>query len=399
MTSKTTRVCLTLLVLLLLGAIVSHGVVVPRFIWQPRLNAILAEHPDFHVQADRVVLAINLHPKLIVAGLSVKADPFDETTKVDLLSASVNGWKSLTQWQWVPEQITLKRLTLQTGRNADCTQTPRDCIPRTPFAAYGLLTQWLHSMPAVQMQQASFELNKPNTAGSIQAFVDDFSLNLQGNSPSSPAELNAALRLLGSSESGRALYLTMKAYPRLDTNSSNKGLELDQLALQANGRWAGYPWSGNLSAQRVAFEGYPVVKVNINDLKSYLRRDDAPDSHQAALAIHHAEGGLPNQAWNVQQAEWTYTADQASAWAFNLQYQPENSQISISPAAPQTVDSQPAEAQTRSLNCDAPLRKDKPIWAWNGQWFEVANSLNEVAGNPLVLCPVKAQAAGASPGL
>lgn len=415
MTSKTSRVCLTILVLVVLGAIASHGVVVPRFIWQPRLDAIQAEHPDLHLNADHVVLALNLHPKLMVTGLSVKADQFDESTRVDLLSASINGWKSLTQWQWVPEEITLKRLTLQTGRQADCTLNLRDCVPRTPFAALGLLSRWINNhgsdvaavVPAVQVQQASLELNKPGEASSMQAFIDQFSLNLQPGNPNHPAELNAALRLLGNKASGRALYITLKAYPRIGSQTGDTGLELDQVAIQANGQWAGFPWSGNLTSQLLALEGYPIVKVRLQDFKSYLRRDDAPDSHQAALAIAKAEGGLPNQAWDVHQAEWTYTADQASAWAFNLKYEPEQKQVLITPAAPQTVDSQPAEAQVRSLNCkadDTQYRHDKPIWAWNGSWFEVVNHVEDAAGSPLVLCPVKAglpavQAVGASPGL
>jgi hypothetical protein len=151
-------------------------------------------------------------------------------------------------------------------------------------------------------------------------------------------------------------------------------VSLKQLKVDIDGQWNGYPWTGSAEQDLLVLrleqtnngEGAPFIKLNGENLRTYVRRDDLPETHQAAFSAQQFEGGLPAQNWTLIKAEWTYTHEDAQAWTFNMHYTASEGLLELQPETIQGSEGIPAEAQARELNCDADetaIRDDKPYWA------------------------------------
>lgn len=182
-------------------------------------------------------------------------------------------------------------------------------------------------------------------------------------------------------------------------------VSLKQLKVDIDGQWNGFPWTGSAEqdllvlrlAQTNNGEGAPFIKLNGENLRTYVRRDDLPETHQAAFSAQQFEGGLPAQNWTLNKAEWTYTHEDAQAWTFNMNYTASEGLLELQPETIRGSEGIPAEAQVRELNCDADetaIREDKPYWAWQEGWFRVLNQ-HPQENSSLVLCPVQQPSVGA----
>lgn len=402
--SKALKWSILALVLVVLAAILSHGVVLPRFVWQPQLQRLAQTYPGVEMDAQRVVVALSHKPALLVSGLAIRHHPRQEQLQIGLLRLRFNAVKSLTTGRLQLEQVGVKSLYSQANTQSDCLETPLACMPRLPLALLGPIAfgdlhqqasfwspQW--AVKRLNIEQAEFEINNPDLQQNLLGKIDQAAYTLGATAHTN--NLNVGWRLdVKAPGLHNAITVAFKATPVAPLHFENLQLDLD-------GTWATYPWTASAAQDHLhlKFEqanggtGAPLVQVAGGNLRTYIRRNDAPETHQAAFSAQTLRGGLPAQPWAFEQAEWTYTHEDAQAWTFNLNYQPELGRIAISPTTIEGSEGLPAEAQVRELNCgpQANIRPDKPHWAWHDGWFRLGTEAMGSEG-AWVLCPLQSGA-------
>lgn len=255
-----------------------------------------------------------------------------------------------------------------------------------------------------------FAVSNPQTQQRLTGQLEQFKFEFDDSANSS--QLNLGWRL-GAKAPGvdNQLYMSMSAQPEQLPGSA---LKLNKIKLDIDGKWNTFPWTGTAEQDQLVLaieqtkngEGALVVKFKGENLRTYVRRDDLPETHQAAFSVQQFEGGLPAQDWVLNKAEWTYTHEDAQAWTFKVNYRASDNVLEILPDTIEGSEGTPAEAQVREMNCDpdeALIRHDKPYWAWQEGWFRVLNNHPKDRFG-VVLCPVQQPSAegaftatGASP--
>ncbi|WP_138515798.1 hypothetical protein [Limnobacter alexandrii] len=400
------------LLLLSLVFILAHGVVVPRFIWEPKLNSVRNQYPDQRIDVKRVVLALSLKPQLIISEIEIDDPTRKENLQLALIRLGMNAFESIKQGRIQLESLTLKGLAVQAEKEADCTQISLDCTPVLPVALAarawqstqvanpGFFTPNLN-LKKLELEQALFTVRNTAAQQEISGKIEQLKFQLGGNSTENQFNLGWRLSIKSPQENNQ-LYLAMNAQTEA---GAMREIILNKLKIDLDGQWSGFPWTGTAEQDFLALrilqanngEGAPFIKLNGDNLRTYLRRDDLPETHQAAFSAQQFEGGLPAQDWTLKKAEWTYTHEDAQAWTFNMNFTASKSVLELQPATIQGSEGIPAEAQLRELNCEADktkIREDKPYWAWQEGWFRVLNQ-HPLENSSLVLCPVQQPSVGA----
>jgi len=132
--SKALKWSIFALILIAMGVVLSHGVIVPRFLWEPRLQTIQNQYPDQTIQVKRVVLALSLKPQLIISEIEIDAPNRQENVKIALLRFGVDAIESVQQGRLQIKAITVKGLAVNASRQADCGSVNLSCIPVLPVA-------------------------------------------------------------------------------------------------------------------------------------------------------------------------------------------------------------------------------------------------------------------------
>jgi hypothetical protein len=402
--SKALKWSILAFVIVLTGIILSHGVVVPRFIWEPRLQNIQNQYPDQRIDVKRVVLALSLKPQLIISEIQIDDPTRKENVQVALLRLGMNAVESVKRGRLLIDSITLKGLAAQSEKQVDCSSPSLGCTPVLPVALAarawqstqvanpGFFTPQI-GLKKLNIEQAVFAVSNPQTPQLLTGQLEQFKFEL-GNSAGA-SQLNLGWRLSAKApEVDNQLYMSMSAQPE---QLPNGALKLNKIKLDIDGQWDRFPWTGTAEQDQLVLaigqtnngEGAPVVKLKGENLRTYVRRDDLPETHQAAFSVQQYEGGLPAQDWVLNQAEWTYTHEDAQAWTFKMNYLASESVLEILPDTIQGSEGIPAEGQVREMNCDPDetlIREDKPYWAWQEGWFRVLNNYPKDRFG-VVLCP------------
>ena len=95
--SKSSKIIAALLVLGFALVVFSHGVVVPRFLWEPRLQSLKNQYPDQRIDVNRVVLALSLNPQLIITEIEIDDPARGENVQLALLRLGMNMPSSIQQ--------------------------------------------------------------------------------------------------------------------------------------------------------------------------------------------------------------------------------------------------------------------------------------------------------------
>lgn len=419
--SKALKWSILAFVIVLTGIILSHGVVVPRFIWEPRLQSIQNQYPDQRIDVKRVVLALSLKPQLIVSEIEIDDPTRKENVQLALLRLGMNAVDSVKQGRLLIDSITLKGLAVQSEKQVDCSSPTLACTPVLPVALAarawqstqvanpGFFTPQIE-LKKLNIEQAVFAVDNPQTQQLLTGQLEQFKFEL-GNSADT-SQLSLGWRLAAKApEVDNQLYVSMSAQPE---QLPDGALKLNKIKLDIDGQWRSFPWTGTVEQDQLVLaieqtnngEGAPVVKFKGENLRTYIRRDDLPETHQAAFSVQQFEGGLPAQDWVLNKAEWTYTHEDAQAWTFKVNYRASESVLDIFPDTIEGSEGISAEAQAREVNCDPDetlIRQDKPYWAWQDGWFRVLNNYPQDKFG-VVLCPVQQPSAegaftgtGASP--
>lgn len=408
--SKALKWSIVALVLVLIAMVLNHGVVVPRFMWESRLQHIQNQYPEQTIEVRRVVLALSLNPKLIISEVYVDVPDRQENVQIAMLRLGVDGVESFRQARIQVDQIAIKGLNTSAQRQADCSQPSLNCTPLLPFALAARAWQstqvvnpgfWTPelALKKLDVEQALFTVNNAEAQQQITGKVEQLKFHLDQH-PGQNANNNQFS--LGwqintkSPEGNNQLYLTMNSQTE---RGQGQAVALRNLTVELKGQWDGFPWTASAEQDLLVFdtaktnqgEGAPYLKLNGENLRTYIRRDDEPETHQAAFSVKTFTGGLPGQNWLLNKAEWTYTHEQAQAWTFDARFDAAESLIAISPATIEGSEGVPAEPQLRVLNCAKEpvlLREDKPYWVWQHGWFQVyADHPQDDAA--LIVCPVQ----------
>ncbi|HEX4880407.1 MAG TPA: hypothetical protein VFV39_11215, partial [Limnobacter sp.] len=280
----------------------------------------------------------------------------------------------------------------------DCSNSLLACIGTWPMrvAASGFAprpgqpTFW-QLQPAlrlVEIEQAEFHVQNPTQQQSLVGRIDSAHYAFEHTGRNNAIGLGWRVQFKAPGIHN-AMAISLNATPA--SAGDWRGLRL-----QADGDWGGFPWTGSAEQDRLHIalaqalgKGAPIVQLSGQNLRTYVRRNDAPETHQAAFSAQQLVGGLPAQPWAFTQAEWTYTHEDAQAWTFNLAYNPADKQLVIEPATIAGSEGTPAHAQTRLLNCpanNAPGQGDASYWSWQAGWFRIQGS-HPGEAHAWVLCP------------
>lgn len=410
--SKALKWSILALVILLVGAVLAHGVVVPRFLWEPKLNSVRNQYPDQRIDVKRVVLALSLKPQLIISEIEVDDPTRKENLQVGLIRLGMNAMESIKLGRIQVESLTIKGLAARAEKDSDCSQPSLSCTPVLPVALAarawqstqvanpGFFTPEL-ALNSLELEQAQFMVNNPEAQQELSGKLEQFKFKVGNSTPDNPFNLGWRVGINTPQENNQ-LYIAMNA--QTDAGPMRE-VSLKQLKIDIDGQWNGFPWTGTAEqdllvlrlAQANNGEGAPFIKLHGENLRTYVRRDDLPETHQAAFSAQQFEGGLPAQNWTLNKAEWTYTHEDAQAWTFNMNYMASEGLLELQPETIKGSEGIPAEAQVRELNCnadEAAIREDKPYWAWQEGWFRVLNQ-HPHENSGLVLCPVQQPSVGA----
>lgn len=403
--SKALKWSILAFVIVLTGVIFSHGVVVPRFIWEPKLNSVRNQYPDQRIDVKRVVLALSLKPQLIISEIEVDDPTRKENLQLALIRLGMNAVESIKQGRIQVESLTIKGLAARAEKEADCGQPSLSCTPVLPVALAarawqstqvanpGFFTPEL-ALNSLELEQAQFTVNNTEAQQELSGKLEQFKFKVGNSAPDNQFNLGWRVGIKTPQENNE-LYIAMNAQTEA---GPMREVSLKQLKVDIDGQWNGFPWTGSAEqdllvlrlAQTNNGEGAPFIKLNGENLRTYVRRDDLPETHQAAFSAQQFEGGLPAQNWTLSKAEWTYTHEDAQAWTFNMNYAASEGLLELQPETIRGSEGIPAEAQVRELNCDADetaIREDKPYWAWQEGWFRVLNQ-HPQENSSLVLCPI-----------
>lgn len=409
--SKALKWSIFALILIAVGVVLSHGVIVPRFIWEPRLQAIQNQYPDQTIQVKRMVLALSLNPQLMISEIEIDAPTRQENVKVALLRVGVDAIDSLQQGRLQIKSIAVKGLAVTAEKQTDCSQFSLECTPVLPVAVVarawqstqvanpGFFTPDL-AIEKLDIEQALFTVTNSEAQQQLSGKVEQFKFQTGSAAEDNQFSLGWQINVKTPEENNQ-LYIAMNA--QTETGPMRE-VSLKKLKVDVSGQWNGFPWTGtaeqDLLVLRIAQtnngEGAPFIKLNGDNLRTYIRRDDLPETHQAAFSAQQFEGGLPAQDWALNKAEWTYTHEDAQAWTFNMNYTSSTGLLELKPETIEGSEGIPAEAQVRELNCEAEetkIREDKPYWAWQEGWFRVLNEYPD-DNSSLVLCPIQQPSAG-----
>lgn len=402
--SKTRKTLLALLLLLAVFVVLPHGVVVPRFLWESRLQAIQSQYPNEQIEVKRVVLALSLNPQLMVSELAIHKPAQQAKVEVGLLRLGMNGLESIQQGRLQLQHITVKGLNVEDSTRADCSTPGTDCLP--VWAASVVARAWQGTQlanpgfftPAVELkmldiEQANFLVKNPEMGQQLSGKIEQLKLELKPNQADSQFSLGWRVAFK-SPQADNQMYVAMNGKPRLNPNAE---LLLNHLKVDVDGQWGGFPWTGTAEQDELRLgikqanggEGAPYLDVTGLNLRTYLRRDDLPETHQAAFSTQYLQGGLPAQNWQFKKAEWTFTHEDAQAWTFDLDYQSASRTVEIAPAFIQGSEGLPAEAQSLHLNCEAPAGQALPVatyWLWQAGWFRI-QAAHPKGDASVVLCP------------
>ncbi|MCR2745175.1 hypothetical protein [Limnobacter parvus] len=411
MSKVLTTIAATLL-LIVVVVIVAHGIVVPRFVWEPRLQSIQNQYPDQTINAKRVVLALSMNPQLMISEIEIDDPTRKENVKIALLRVGANGYDSFQKKRIQIDTLTLKGLAVQAEKQVDCSGLKLSCTPVLPVALTarawqstqvanpGFFTPQL-ALRNLEIEQALFSVSNQQAQQLLIGKLEQLKFQI-GDTPEKN-QFSLGWRLsVKSPEVDNQLYVAMNAQAEL---GPVREVSLKKLTTDIDGQWGGFPWTASAEQDFLVLrilqanneQGAPFVKVNGDNLRTYVRRDDLPETHQAAFSVQQFEGGLPAQNWALKKAEWTYTHEDAQAWTFNMNYEASSGLLELLPETIAGSEGIPAEQQVRELNCvadESKIREDKPYWAWQDGWFRVLNE-HPLESSSLVLCPVQQPSAGA----
>lgn len=410
--SKALKWSIFALVLVVLGAILAHGVVVPRFMWESRLQSVQNQYPGQRIDIKRVVLSLSLKPQLIISEIKIDDPSRKENLQLALVRLGMDALESIRQGRVHIDSISVKGLSVQAEKEADCAQIHLDCTPVLPLALAarawqstqvanpGFFTPQV-TLEKLDIEQALFTITNTAAQQQLTGKVEQLKFQTGGSAAENQFSLGWQINVKTPEENNQ-LYVAMNAQTEAGTQ---REVAMKKLKVDIDGQWNGFPWTGTAEqdllvlrlAQANQGEGAPFIQLNGENLRAYIRRDDLPETHQAAFSAQQFAGGLPAQDWTLNKAEWTYTHEDAQAWTFNMNYAASKGLLELSPETIQGSEGIPAEAQVRELNCEADetrIRDDKPYWAWQEGWFRVLNQ-HPTENSGLVLCPVQQPSVGA----
>ena len=380
-----------------LAAIVAHGIIVPKALWADRLALLTQELPGYNATADRVVLALSSQPALMVSGLTLTNPATGERWSVGLLRIDLDGWQSLNpKASATVTAITVKGLSLQWAAGQAC-ESPLSCLPPLLSAVArhaashgtwaGLPQPTFRQLARVELNQTQLNLGLGAWQGTTT--VDEWVLDLPTEGQS--GHWRTGWRLQGQ-WGGAPVELTGRQQASIRLLQPQEGpwtLELADLNTDASGTLLTHPWTFSLAGKQVLLTpargtagGLPILRATGQNLRAYLRRDDAPDEHQAAWSSQSFQGGFPLQPWHFRGAEWTYTHEEADAWSFNLKWDPASTQLDLEPETVEGSEAKPVTPQRRSTDCSnldmakAMRPSLQAVWAWVNGWFELSDEVN-----------------------
>jgi hypothetical protein len=171
---------------------------------------------------------------------------------------------------------------------------------------------------------------------------------------------------------------------QLQTNLTLTGeqVQMQNLEASARGDFLDFPWYATAAIDDITLPSIKAPSWELQQFRAYVRREDAPDDHQAALSVRQAKFEWADGRLNAKKAEWTYTHEQAEAWTFNATADLALQVLEIRPEYISGSEALLAKAQDWRLGCQNP-DQNANLWIWQSGWFDLKTK--KQAGNAHIL--------------
>lgn len=143
--------------------------------------------------------------------------------------------------------------------------------------------------------------------------------------------------------------------------------QLNQIAGDLKGSLGDYPWTIRTTIDEGTLIGGVRLGFKLSNLRGYIRRNDAPDEHQATVSAAQLHWGLADGRAQFVNGIWTYTDHHATAWKFDAAVDMATRTFVV---RAKEMDGSEAESTTLAnwqLPCHMPRNGG---WIWRKGWFE-----------------------------
>ena len=329
-----------------------HGIYMPSALLKPMSHAIEAGRA-ITFKADSFVVSMLPQPKLRLINVNISS----AITERPLLQAGLISVEfNYGQWlrgDFFPVALDLKKATFIAEKDEDGDYTL--------LHAKKLVSD---SRRPLQLPQRigikDSQLKVSTGPGKYQQLlIDELQLQIDGQVPSL-----IALR------AGEPNANAWNAQFQTTLKLNGERLHLQNMEISARGELLNYPWYATAAIDEINVSSYKAPSWQLQQFRAYLRREDAPEEHQAALSARGVTFEWADGRLNAKQAEWTYTHEQAEAWTFNATLDFALHRLNIRPATIQGSEAVLAQAQQWNLTCEN-IGSNSTAWFWESGWFDL----------------------------
>ena len=340
-----------------------HGAPIPKPLWRLVAQNRLEEQ-NMALEADGVYVSVLpslklrlLNPRIVVVGVH----PFDEQSPDD--RPVVTGASLLRmEWSWLNF---FKKGPNITAIGAQALVYLDDDGLWFPFAFFQDDDEDKPSrlpFQTLRLEQSQVKLQVRTLKGELQ--IDELLLDTSGQTNS-----HLGARWFSTPDTQP---LTISGSGLFQQTDEGQGFAWQSKGNQfeIKGPADNYPWYATVGLAEASLSTTKPQQLTGADLKIYVRRDDDPDTHQAAFSVKRGTMQLPQGLFELQDSEWTYTDHDAQSWSFNSTLDLAKGMVSVEPTVIAGSESVAAPKAKWSLNCGEGTKPLSEAWRWEEGWFK-----------------------------
>jgi hypothetical protein len=358
-------------IVLLLGSTAAaimlwHGVYMPSFLLKPIALGV-EEGRSIEFKAESFVVSMLPSPKVRLINVQINS----AITKQPIVHAGLVSLEfNYSQWlqgDLFPVSLNLKQTVFRAEKDAEGDWTLLHLKKLRSDTKRPLRLPKHLSIKDSRLQTIS-------ATGQINQFlIDDLQLQTDG-------EASSYVAIRAGAPNDNAWNAQLQAKLTL----TGEKLQLERLEASARGDFLDFPWYATAAIDAMTLPSVKAPSWELQQFRAYVRREDAPDDHQAALSVRRANFEWADGRLSAKKAEWTYTHEQAEAWTFNATVDLALQSIKIRPESISGSEALLAKAQDWRLSCQS-SDQNANVWVWQSGWFDLKRK--KLAGNaPALLC-------------
>ena len=350
-----------------------HGIYMPSVLLQP-IASTVEEGRAIEFKAESFVVSMLPSPKVRLINVQINS----AITKQTLIQAGLVSLEfNYSQWlqgDLFPVSLSLKQAVFIAEKDSegDWTLSHLKKLRSDNKRPLRLPNR-------ISLKDSRLE-SRPETGQRQQFLIDEVQLQTDGQTPS-----YVAIR------AGAPHDNAWNAQLQATLTLTGEHLQLQNVEASARGDFLDFPWYATAAVDAMDMASYKSPSWRLEQFRAYVRREDAPDDHQAALSVREADFAWADGRLAAKKAEWTYTHEQAEAWTFNATLDLALHQLLIRPESIPGSEGVLAAAQQWRLHCQN-MGETTQGWFWQSGWFDLKRK-KEARNAHALLCEQRVETA------